>query len=240
VGFEAPKGREALEAALHNLYAPAVLAAVELEIEGGQSGRGWVEFAYGRKQSDGETKTLVYTPSSGRGTPAALLFQRPGERDRIFVTDGQYGQVRPLSAGEYDWPLFGSDFNYDDFRTHEADEYRIEVLGPDTIQGESCRVLRLRPLKGPYRILVVWLSTERPVIVRTDYFDAQGLWKRRTLRVDRIERNFEWWVPMEDEMLDLRLGRRTVRRVRNILVDIEVPDEVFTITQMVRGRLPTF
>jgi hypothetical protein len=240
LGFEPPKGREALEAALHNLYGPDVLAAVELEMDSGQNGQGWIEFAYGRKQSDGETKTLVYTVGGRRETQGALLFQSPGKRDRIFVNDGKYGQVRPLSAGDYDWPLFGSDFSYDDFRAHAASEYRIEVLGPDTIQGEPCRVLRLRPLNGPYRMMVVWLSTRRPVIIRTDYFDAQGLWKRRTLRVDRIVRNFEWWVPMEDEMVDLRLGRRTVRRIRNILLDIEVPDEIFTIPQLARGRVPSF
>ncbi len=240
LGFDPPNGREALEAALYNLYGPDVLAAVELEMEDGQIGRGRIEFAYGRKQSDGETKTLVYTFTDRRHVQGALLFQRPGERDRIFVTNGKYGQVRPLSAGDYDWPFFGSDFNYDDFRVHEASEYRIEVLGPDTIQGEPCRVLRLRPLIGPYRMMLVWLSTRRPVILRTDYFDAQGLWKRRTLRVDRVVRNFEWWVAMEEEMIDLRMGRRTVRRIRNILLDLEVPDEIFTITQLTRGRVPLF
>ncbi len=239
VGFDAPDGRQALEAAFHNLYGPDTLAAVELENYDDADQATWTSFAYGRKRVDGETKTLVYR-GTGRRKSGALLLQHPGRRDRIFVTDGRYGQVRAMAGGDYDWPFFGSEYSYDDFRTHTADEYRIEVLGPDTFRGEPCRVLRLRPLEGPYTVMLVWLSTRRPVIVRTDYFDDEGLWKQRFVRTDRIEQNFEWWVPMEEEMVDLRTGRRTIRRIRNLLLDIEVPDEIYSVTILARGRFPTF
>ena len=142
--------------------------------------------------------------------------------------------------GTYQAALFGSDFNNADFRARRADDYRIEVLGQDRIDGEDCRVLRLRPLEGPYTMLLAWISQDRPVIVRTDYFDEAGLWKRYQARVDRIERNIDWWVPMEDEMIDLRTGRHTIRRVRNLLVGAGVPDEAFTLTQLARGKVPNF
>lgn len=240
LGLDAPNAREALEAAFHNLYGPDTLAAIELERYDETDQATWTSFAYGRKRVDGETKTLVYQTTGRRRVTGALLFQRAGRRDRIFVTDGRRGQIRPLAAGDYGWPFFGSEYTYDDFRAHDANEYRIEVLGPDTIQGEPCRVLRLRPFVGPYRVLLVWLSTRRPVIVRTDYFDDQGLWKRRVVRVDRIVQHFEWWVPMEEEMIDLRSGRRTIRRIRNLLIDVEVPDEIFSLTLLSRGRVPSF
>ena len=78
------------------------------------------------------------------------------------------------------------------------------------------------------------------MILRTDYFDEAGLWKRYEARVDRIEHNMDWWVPMEDEMIDLRTGRHTVRTVRNLMVGVEVPDTAFTLTQLARGRMPAF
>ena len=114
------------------------------------------------------------------------------------------------------------------------------MLGPDRVQGEPCRALRLRPFRGPYQKLVVWLSTERPVIVRIDYFDQKGLWKRYRADVEEIAEQFEWWVPMQDEMLDLRTGRRTRRTIRNIMVDAAVPDDMFTTTQLGRRHLPAF
>jgi hypothetical protein len=240
VGFDGPNARQALQAAFHNLYGPDTLAAVELETYDDSDQATWTSFAYGRKRVDDETKTIVYQQTGSRRVSGALLFQNPGKRDRIFVTNGHRGQVRPMAAGDYDWPFFGSEYTYDDFRTHDADEYRIEVLGPDVVRGEPCRVLRLRPFTGPYRMMLVWLSTRRPVIVRTDYFDDEGLWKQRFVRVDRIQENFEWWVPMEDEMVDLRTGRRTIRRIRNLLVDVEVPDEIFSVTLLSRGRVPSF
>ena len=83
-------------------------------------------------------------------------------------------------------------------------------------------------------------ATERPIMLRTDYFDRKGLWKRYRLKPSDVERRFEWWVPMRDEMIDLRSGRRTVRRIRNLLIDAAVPDELFTITQLARGRMPSF
>jgi hypothetical protein len=240
VGFDGAGARRALEAALHNLHGADMFAGIEIEIDDGQSQQSWVQFGYGRKRTDDETKTLVYVSDGPRRFSGALLFQRSGERDRIFLTEGKYGHVRPLSAGRYDWGFFGSDFSYDDFRAHEADEYRIEVLGEDTLQGEPCRVLRLRPLEGPYTVIVAWLSTKRPLIVRTDLFDEQGLWKRKVVRLSRVVRNFEWWVPMEEEMMNLRTGSRSVRRIRNILVDVEVPDEVFSVTHLTRGHVPSF
>ncbi len=239
MGFDAPDARQALEAAFHNLYGPDTMAAIELETHDDADQATWTSFAYGRKRVDGETKTLVYR-SVGRQKSGALLFQRPGRRDRIFVTDGRHGQVRAMAGGDYDWPFFGSEYSYDDFRTHTAEEYGIEVLGPDSFRGEPCHVLRLRPREGPYTAMLVWLSTQRPVIVRTDYFDDEGLWKQRFVRTDQIQRNFEWWVPMEEEMTDLRTGRRTIRRIRNLLVDVEVPDEIFSVTVLTRGRFPTF
>jgi outer membrane lipoprotein-sorting protein len=240
VGFDGPEARDALDAALRNLYQPDMLVAVELLVDEGLPDADAVTFAYGRKTKGEETRTLVYDGEGRRDQSRLLLFQKPGEPDRAFTAVGTRGQVRPISMGRYRSSLFGSDFNYADFRTRRADDYRIEVLGHDTIDGEDCRVLRLRPLEGPYTMLLTWISEDRPVIVRTDYFDESGLWKRYEARIDRIEKNIEWWVPMEDEMTDLRTGRHTLRRVRNVIVGAEVPDEAFTLTQLARGKMPAF
>jgi negative regulator of sigma E activity len=145
-----------------------------------------------------------------------------------------------MSSGGRAWQLFGSDFSYEDFRSHSAHEYRIEVLGEERVDGEACRVLRLLPLDGPYSEILAWISTKRPVFMRMDYFDEQGLWKRYQARRKKLEQRFDSWIAMEDQMLDLRTGRRTVRRVRNLLVDAQVPDEVFTLTQLTRRRMPNF
>lgn len=240
LAFDGSRAREALDLALHNLYGSDVLAGIELTTEENERNSSEATFAFGRKRKGDEVRTLVYTGDGRRNAPRALLFQRAGERDRIFVTRGGHAGVRPMSAGKYAWPLFGSEFSYDDFRAHTADEYRIEVLGIDPVQDERCIVLRLRPFTGPYHMKLVWLSTERPTILRTDYFDERGLFKRYRAHPKDIVQRYQWWVPMRDEMLDLRTGRRTVRRIRNILVDMEVPDELFTLTQLARGRMPSF
>jgi len=239
-GFDPSRAREALDLAMHNLYGADVLVGVELTIRENSHAVSRMAFAFGRKRKGHEVRTLLFPGKGQRGAPRALLLQRSGSTDRIFVSDGTRGSVRPLSAGKYRWPMFGSDFSYEDFRAHTADEYRIEVLGPDRIDNEPCRVLRLRPLDGPYTMRLVWISTERPVILRSDYFDEDGLWKRYRVRPRDLKRNFEWWVPMRDEMIDLRSGRHTVRRIRNILVDSGVPDAMFTLTQLARGRMPSF
>jgi hypothetical protein len=185
LGFDGSHAREALDLAFHNLYGSDILAGVELAIEGPREASS-VEFAFGRKRSGDETRMLVYGTDGARDTPRALLFQRPDGNDRIFISDGPHGAVRPMSAGKRAWSLFGSDFAYEDLRAQRADDYRIEVLGTDEIDGEPCRVLRLRPFHGPYRSILIWLSSSRPVIVRADYFDARGLWKRYTAVVDEI------------------------------------------------------
>lgn len=240
VGFGARDPRAALEAVYHNLYAPGVFAGIELEIHDPEHGLSRVAFGYGRKRAGAETKTFVYVSDVRRPFWGALVLQKSGVRDLIYVAEGRYGQARPLAGGGREWSLFGSDFNYEDFRSHQVDEYQVRSLGADAFKGEPCQVLLLRPRSGPYRMLLVWVSTRRPVILRTDLFDEHGLWKRRTARPERIIQSFEWWVPMEEEMVDLRTGRRSIRRIRNLLVDVEVPDEIFTLTRLERGQLPSF
>ncbi len=238
LGFDGPDAREALDQAFDNLYGVSVLAGIELFIDdrGAQS---WLRFAYGRKSDERETRTLIQLVDAREPT-RTLLLQKAGERDRIFISEGRRGRVRAASSGHDAWPLSGSDFAYEDIRAKRADDYRIEVLGLDRVQGEPCRALRLRPFRGPYQKLVLWLSTERPVIVRIDYFDHKGLWKRYRADVEQIAAQFEWWVPMSDEMLNLRTGRRTRRYIRNIMVDAAVPDAMFTTTQLGRRHFPAY
>ncbi len=240
LGFEPPHGREALDRAFHNLYGADMLAAVELVIESNGRRPERIGFAYGRMTKGGETRTLLYTVEEGRPTERALLFQRHGQHDRMYVSAGGRDRVRPVSVGSGVFGAFDSDFGYEDLRSHRSDEYQIEGLGSDVVDGERTRVLRLRPLRGPYRMLLVWLSTERPVFLRIDYFDRRGLWKRYRADVAEIQQHFEWWVAMEDEMLDLRSGRRTTRKIKNIVLDTSVPDSMFSLTQLSRGRLPSF
>ena len=163
-----------------------------------------------------------------RGDRARVYFKSDVDAYVTIVridTDGRVRVLFPMDPWEDNWARGGKTF---------------EVLGRDRIDGESCRVLRLRPLDGPYTMLLAWVSEERPVMLRTDYFDEQGLWKRYRARPENIAQNFDWWVPMQDEMIDLRSGRHTVRHVRNILIGTDVPDDAFTLTQLARGRLPSF
>ncbi len=239
LGFDGPDARQALDRAFDNLYGVSVLAGIELFIDD-RGAESRVRFAYSRKSDERETRTLIHLMDAPE-TTRTLLLQKAGKRDQIFISQGARGRVQLASSGQDVWPLLGSDFGYEDIRAKRADDYRIEVLGPDRVQGEPCRALRLRPFQGPYQKLVVWLSTERPVIVRIDYFDPKGLWKRYSADVEEIAEQFEWWVPMRDEMLNLRTGRRTRRYIRNIMVDAAVPDEMFTTTQLGRRRhFPAF
>jgi len=240
LGFDGSRARETLDLAFRNLYGADQLAAVELRIEHPEAPPERLTFAFGRKTKGGETRTLLFSTEDDRKAARALVLQRPGESDRMYVSHGTHGQVRPFSTNGASWPLFSSDFSYEDFRVHFADDFRIEVLGEDRIGKEPCRVLRLRPLSGPYEVIITWLSTERPVVLRMDYFDRRGLLKRYRAKARRIRREFDTWITMEDEILNLRTGSRTTRRIRNIVVDIQVPDDAFTLTQLSRGRLPSF
>src|SRR5262245_29633900 len=143
LGFDGEHARQALDSAFHNLYGADVLAGVELVVE--DSGRREdIAYALGRKHNGSEVRTLIYSADDGRDGVRALLFQRPGERDRVFVAEGSLGRVRAISAERSAAPLFGSDFAYEDVRAKRADDFAIEVLGTDTVEGEPCRVLRLR------------------------------------------------------------------------------------------------
>src|SRR5512134_3032850 len=100
VGFDGPEAREVLDTVFRNLYDPDMLVAVELRIDEGQPDAEGVSFAYGRKNKGGETRTLVYTGDGSRDASRVLLFQKPGEQDRAFMSEGKRGQVRAVSVGK--------------------------------------------------------------------------------------------------------------------------------------------
>jgi hypothetical protein len=229
----------ALDRAFDNLYGTDVLAGVRMVIEEVGSDPEIVEFGYGRKRTAEETRTLLFLADPRGESLRALLLQRRGENDQIYLSNGRRGRARPVTASQRR-PMFGSDFSFEDFRSQSSDEFDITRLGDDRLNGEDCQVLELRPRKGAYQSLVVWLSKRRPVFLRVDYFDKEGLWKRYRARASRLVDHFGWWVAMEDEMLDLRSGRRTKREIRNVIVDAAVPDELFTIARLTRGRMPSF
>src|SRR5262245_7346347 len=122
--FDGERARESLDAAFHNLYGSDLLLGIEMIVEDGNE-RNDVSFALGRKHQGDETRTLIYLASGDRDAGRALVFQRPGERDRVFVAEGSRGRVRAISAGKHDAPLFDSDFAYEDLRAQRADDYRI-------------------------------------------------------------------------------------------------------------------
>ena len=72
VGFDGPEARDALDAALRNLYQPDMLVAVELRIDEGLPDEEGVSFAYGRKTTGDETRTLVYNGDGKRESPRVL------------------------------------------------------------------------------------------------------------------------------------------------------------------------
>src|SRR5262245_65224945 len=81
VGFDGPEAREALDAALRNLYQPDVLVAVELSIDEGLPDQEGVSFAYGRKTKGGEPRTLVYTGDARRDWRGGWWSRSPAESD---------------------------------------------------------------------------------------------------------------------------------------------------------------
>ncbi|MBI4177865.1 outer membrane lipoprotein-sorting protein [bacterium] len=82
-------------------------------------------------------------------------------------------------SGKSDY-VFGSDLTYEDFVPFVLDDYAFETIREENLEGRPAQVIRVTPTaetiksRAAYDHQLLWVDTERLVLLRADYFDTLG------------------------------------------------------------------
>lgn len=147
----------------------------------GQQKRWRIKTYYQRAAENGVGAVLLrfMEPADLKGITLVSVNQPEGENYQWLYLPA-FRNPRILSeSGKSDY-VFGSDLTFEDYVPFVLNDYSFEWVREELLEERPAAVLRVVPatdaLKArvPYTQELVWVDKEREVLLRTDFFDAQG------------------------------------------------------------------
>jgi hypothetical protein len=134
------------------------------------------------------TSDIVYQvlfPKERKGE--AVFLHRAGEKfsGTAFAPPNT---VRPISSGQMDQPLFGSDLSYQDIIDNPFGWPHQAIVGSATVDKFQCQILESKPRKGhisSYSSVKTWVDPHRLVPLRIEKYDGSGKVLRR-INITRV------------------------------------------------------
>lgn len=134
-----------------------------------------------------------------------LVINNADRGDDQFVYLASRRRIRRVNLrGE---PVLGSDFSFEDVVPREIEDADYVRLPDESYDGRPCHVVELVPRAesdSEYSKLKSWVDRERFVVLRTQYWDRDGVQVKELLAPGAEVRFFDpVWVPMHSEMKNL-------------------------------------
>jgi len=195
--------------------------------------------------SRGEHRTFMeFTgPADVNGTLFLHLSPR-GDKDQQWVWTPVSRKARRLADASRDENFFGTDLSYRDLellvriQQWNDDESTATLEVEEPLDGKPCHVVNLVPKNQeefPYSRYRLWFGTADSLLWQVEVYDlAAKLFKR--VRMDGYERIQDYATAKQSEIANVQYGTHTVFKVRNVRYNSDVPDDVFAVSNVQKGR----
>jgi hypothetical protein len=199
-------------------------------------------FAIARRRRGDRMETLVYVTEPPQARRTALLIVRErGEAGQVFWTDNAK-QIRTFGAGAGPYRN-GSALSVGGEVASPPDPARFHFvrLPEEAIQGEPCDVIEGRPLVRMRFLthLRLHLSRRTRAALRLAYYRDERLDREVLVSPADVKDHGGRWVA-ERRVVRTADGRVSELRLRNLLLDPELPDALFTQQNLRAQRFPRF
>ncbi len=194
---------------------------------------------------------LSYQKDYGKDTKKLMYFQKPADVEGTAFLSWEYDaiereddkwlympalrKVRRISGESTNEYFMGSDFTYDDLGDRNVDEDTHTLVGEEDLDGAACWLIESVPVcEGDYYDnKTIWVRKDARVVVKAEYYDAQGLIK--TYSVKALEKVDGIWTVRQMEMDNTRENHRTLMHIDAVEYNIGVPDRFFSVATISRG-----
>lgn len=185
-----------------------------------------------------DKKLMVFqSPADVRGTSFMnWSYDAEGKSDDQWIFLPALKRVKRISSEGRADAFMGSDFTYDDLGDRHPSEDSHKLIGSETVEGEACWVVESIPKdpKDLYSKTVTWISKEKPLGVKRDYYDKRGA-LLKTLRITEAEQIAGVWIIEKTEMRNVQKKTSTRMELSDIAVDAGIDEGEFTERAMTRG-----
>jgi len=185
-----------------------------------------------------DKKIMVFqSPADVRGTSFMnWSYAEAGKGDDQWIYMPALKRVKRITSDGKGGSFMGSDFSYDDLGARHPSKDSHVILGSDTVAGEQCWMIESKP-KDPgdsYSRTVSWISKDRLVGFRRDYYDKKGA-LLKTLSVLETKTIGSYLMITRTEMHNAQTNHRTRMEFTAIKLDAGIADEQFTERAMTKG-----
>jgi outer membrane lipoprotein-sorting protein len=197
---------------------------------------------------DGDERNMLYE-SWAEGTDMSFLefsapardagsrFLRRGDAMWIFLP--RVGKSVRIQGHMLRQGIMGSDFSYGDASENPSmvDDYEATLEEQEVVDGRPAYVLYLTAKRDDlsYQHRRIWIDTERWVPLKQDLFAKSGKLLKSAM-FSNVRQIANRWYPFVIEMDNaLQTDTRTTLTVLEAEFNVDVPQEVFTVSYLERG-----
>lgn len=179
-------------------------------------------------------------PADLRGT-ALLLIETPEGTDLLSYLP-ELRRVRRVTDRMLSGPMFDMGLSYEEFERLQdlVDDAEVSRLPDAEVAGRMLRVLSLapEPVEGAALSRVrAFVDPETCVPLVIELFEGgEEPTKVVTAEPASVERVGEYWIPRSLRVRETASGRRTELEVEAIELGVELPDRLFTESELLRGH----
>ncbi len=192
------------------------------------------------KHIDGRMHSIgrLIAPEHLRGM-TILSIEAHDRSDDAFVYLPSLGRVRRMSMSRRADSFLGSDLTYRDLDRQRAEDYGIESLDGEVVQGEPAHVITTRPKEDDSHQRVAFVAAKSDLaILELRYYKAGDAQASRVVRFPRasIRRSGENLIPTRIHVVDTVRGSETDVEISELEIDPEIDDRIFSLVTLQAQR----
>ena len=194
--------------------------------------------------SNGETEIKLVrflAPADVKGT-GLLTFDYEVKDDDIWLYMPALRKTRRIISSEKSKSFMGSEFSYTDMTPPNLDDFTINLLGEEEVEGILCWNIEMIPNdediadENGFSRRISWIGKENFVLRKAVYYDIdEELHKElHVLEIKELDPQKNKFRATHLEMINLQNGRKSILQVKNIVYNPKVKDDYFTTRYLER------
>jgi hypothetical protein len=243
LGAQQPPTPDALlQRAFDARYECTITGVIEIETRKG-------EMAAMKRRMDVATKSIenrLHTyavfrePQYVRGVAfLGIEAAEAGKSEERFVYLPSLRKIRRVSGSQSEDAFLGTDLSYHDFERQRGANYDVALEGQVTEAGENAWVISARPHRATgYAAVEHVVAVSDFAILATRYFkkDTDAPYKELWMSRDRMIERGSCRVPTRIRVEDRQRGTSTVLDMKQLRLDAELPDDLFSMVSLETKR----
>jgi len=234
---------EILEAAFVNRYSIDLVTQIELVMRGRRGQERGRTIAAVTKVVDGRVYSIgrLLSPEYLRGM-TVLMMENDDRGQDAFVFMPSLDKVRRITTAQRSDAFFGSDLTYEDIEQQRADDFEIDAMEAEHLDGEPVYKIRARPARPQnYARVDFTVAQSDGALLKIQYSKRNAEHPYRVLRALREHMiNLGGHVlPTQIRVENTSRGTHTEVRLTQMSIDLEIPTRIFSVrTLESRAPLP--